>query len=92
MVKKNKPYWKNLPPPYEIEKDGFKMSDVKKDSEGWADASLYHPIPYDLVFMQTEKKSKPGWWTGQHWEGSRLVIEDKIFYWKLMPNDREKKD
>jgi hypothetical protein len=82
MTKKKTDRWKYCQPPYEIGKDGFRITDIEKNMDGWVDANIYHPIPYDLVLLQTEKKNKPGWWTGQHWEGLRLLAEDRVYYWK----------
>lgn len=74
--------WSKKEPPYEIGKDGFGVKDVKTNEEGWTDAKLFRPYPYDLVAMQTQRKIIPGWWTGQKWEGLRLRDGDKILFWK----------
>jgi hypothetical protein len=71
-----------MDPPYEVGKDGFGVKDVKTNEEGWADAKLYRPYPYDLVSMRTQRKIIPGWWSGQKWEGLHLRSDDSIFFWK----------
>lgn len=74
--------WKHRKPPHQIGKNGFGVLDIKKDIDGWVDAKIYRPFPYDLVHMKTETKTKSGWWTGLKWEGLRLKADDKVKYWK----------
>jgi hypothetical protein len=89
-TKKNtKLRWKESLPPYEVGRDGFEYRDIKKDIDGWIDAQIFRPIPYDLVLLKPEGKVKPGWWTGVQWDGYRLTSDEKVFYWK---QQQEKKD
>lgn len=75
--------WKDLHPPHEIGRFGFSISDVKKNEDGWVDAAVYRPVPYDMVHLKTQDKEKPGWWNGVRWEGLRVTHRDKINFWKF---------
>lgn len=77
------PPWKKMKPPYQLEKDGFRISDLKKDCEGWVDSMVYLPANYDLVLMRTNVRTIAGWWNGMAWEGLHLRPADKIVCWKL---------
>jgi hypothetical protein len=74
--------WRYQEPPYQVGKDGFRFTDLKTDYDGWIDAKWVYPFPYDLVFIKTQEKTKPGWWTGYSWEGLRITPEDVPLYWK----------
>jgi hypothetical protein len=65
---------------------------VKYDSDGWADASKYHPIDFDLLYLKIEGKKGTfrGWCSGNRWDGSKLECKDKILYWKRSTCDEEK--
>ena len=76
------PRWKKKKPPYVIGMDGFTYRDAIKDEDGWVDASKFLPMPYELVRVKTQDKSKNLWWNGREWEGFRKKDEDKVFYWK----------
>jgi len=92
---KKSPRWERMIPPYEVGRDGFEYRNVKKDIEGWADAQIYRPFPYDLVRMKPIGKAIPGWWNGTQWEGSRLKADEKVFYWKQegeMHDERKEKE
>lgn len=53
------------------------------DKEGWADATKYRPIPFDIVLLKTERdKELCGWWNKVRWVGLRLTRSDKITKWK----------
>jgi hypothetical protein len=56
---------------------------LKKDCDGWADAKINLPFPYDLVLMKMERKTIAGWWNGYRWEGLRMINDDKVLYWKM---------
>ena len=58
-------------------------NDIKHDFNNWVDASLYLPNEYDLCHCKMKDKTLPGWYTGHHWEGYRINIDDEILYWKL---------
>jgi hypothetical protein len=41
------------------------------------------PEPYTLCLLCLKDESiKPGWWTGQHWDGRRLKKEDVVLAYK----------
>lgn len=86
---KKEPFWKQMQPPYQIGKDGFIQKDLKKDYDDWVDAQMYLPISYDLVHMKMERKTVPGWWNGIHWEGLRMLSEDKVLFWKKRKEEVE---
>lgn len=75
--------WHTKEAPYTIGTDQFSLCHAKKDIEGWVDASFCRPMPYDLVWIKTDGRTKTGWWDGMHWEGVRLTKEDKILFWKI---------
>jgi len=75
--------WRKLNSPYEVGKNGFRLSDLPQDKEGWIDGRLYRPFAYDLVLIQTQSRVKPGWWNGQAWEGLRIKDDDEIICWKI---------
>ncbi len=75
--------WQDKPPPYQVGKDQFYPTHVKKDIEGWVDAKIYRPCPYDLLWLKTKDKTKPGWWNGTQWESLRLGEEFQVLYWKM---------
>lgn len=54
----------------------------QQDIDGWVDPALWLPFPYDIVWLKTETRIKPGWWTGTSWDGLRLKPEEKVLYWK----------
>ena len=67
----------------------YKM--VKHDCDGWADASLFLPASFDLVFLKLEgvKSIISGWYTGNRWDGRRLKEDQKVLYWKRNEDDEE---
>jgi|GEM_PF-2555048 len=81
--KKKPPRWLNLLPPYEVGKDDFTYKNVVKDTDGWADALVYKPLPYDLVNVKIINIIKSGWWDGSKWEGYRIKEDDIVLFWKL---------
>lgn len=80
--RKENPRWRLKKPPYQIEKDDFRVENLVRDFDGWVEAAIYRPIPYDLVSMKMKNKTCPGWWTGMRWEGLRMRKGDEILYWK----------
>lgn len=80
--KKQKTNWREKEPPYQVGKDEFTIFDVERDYDGWADATLYRPLAFELVVVQTETKKKRLWWDGNKWDGLRIAPEDKVLYWK----------
>jgi hypothetical protein len=61
---------------------------TKFESDGWADAEMYKPIPYDLILLETsEGKLKSGWWAEFNWDGRRVEPTDIIVRWKRLMYD-----
>lgn len=56
---------------------------VKYDLDGWADASVYLPKEFDLVYLRCEESNKTvrGWFCGKYWDGLRYK-DQKVLYWK----------
>lgn len=79
---KKQPDWKKKQPPYQIGVDGFTWYDLKKSYTGWTDPKMFLPLIYDLVLMQTPRKTIKGWWNGIEWEGLRLLPQDNVSSWK----------
>jgi hypothetical protein len=77
-----------------VGKDGFCNKDLKMDCDGWVEVETYRPIPFDLVLCKQERRTVPGWWDGQHWEGIRLHSDEPVIYWKKMSEifDEEEDD
>lgn len=65
-------------------KKGFKYTYKEvKYLDGWADAELFLPNNFDLVFLKLEEgKTRSGWHTGMGWDGLKLQPTDKVQYWK----------
>lgn len=69
-------------------KDGkfrkFSYIDIAYDEDGWALASKYLPLPYDLMWLQLKDGTiKSGWVEGKVWEGVRLKPSDKVVKWRI---------
>lgn len=79
--------WKLKEPPYQVGVDGFLNKDLKKDYDGWVDAKLFLPLAFDLVYMRLERRTIPGWWNGNFWEGMRLLETDCVLYWKYKKDE-----
>lgn len=42
------------------------------------------PSPYVLLLLKLEDNHvKRGWWTGQAWDGLRVMEEDVVIQWKI---------
>lgn len=55
--------------------------------DGWADASKYKPLKYDLVMLLYGKRQIPGWWTGNDWAGRKVPTNSEPTAWnKRMMN------
>lgn len=68
----------------------YTYTDIKFDSNGWADSKTDLPGDFDLVYMKVgEKKIIPGWISGSSWNGLRLKSKDLIPYWKRKPEEKE---
>lgn len=53
------------------------------DQNGWADATKFRPIPFDLVTVETHSGKKLcGWWTLVRWDGLYLKSSDSVLKWK----------
>ena len=79
--------WKLKKPPYQVGIDGFQNKDLSKDYNGWVDAKRFLPLAFDLVYMRLERRTIPGWWNGQYWEGMRLNEQDCVLYWKYKKDE-----
>lgn len=62
----------------------FTYQKVPVDADGWADATKYLPIDYDLCQLMVEGYRRPvrGWAVGIRWEGFRIKDGDKVICWK----------
>lgn len=55
---------------------------VPKDKDGWTNANLYKPDPFDLVYLMDDKgKCQTGWWTGTIWDYYQKKINN-VYLWK----------
>lgn len=62
----------------------YAYSDVTFDEDGWADAKLFMPGDFDLCHLKIkDKKTKPGWASGNKWDGLNVTLDDEILYWKI---------
>jgi hypothetical protein len=61
----------------------YKYSDIPKKN-GWADAEVFLPIPFDLMHVKEKSRPKelPAWWNGQNWVIPRLRCEYTVTQWK----------
>lgn len=60
----------------------LKYTDLPGEFPSWQDPKTFHPLPFDLVKVQTSEGIKSGWWTGNKWMGLRLRRGDKVISWK----------
>ena len=62
---------------------------VEYDKDGWVDASLFHPIDYDLLYLRIEglKDIIRGWCSGNVWDGMKWKDGYKVLFWKRDKND-----
>lgn len=81
---------------YKIKADGkkttvnFTYDDVKCDIDGWADSKEFMPGDFDLCELKIkDKKSKPGWATGQKFDGLNIQSDDEVLYWKKRKEPKE---
>ena len=68
----------------DIKRQGYVLyCDVEYDKNGWADARNCTPIPFDLVYIKTDKnKILVGWWKGSAWYSTRLKEDDHVIKWR----------
>lgn len=60
----------------------YSYSDVRFDSDGWADVKKYLPISFDLMLLKDEKnRTIVGWYAGGSWDGARYNGQE-IKLWK----------
>jgi hypothetical protein len=54
------------------------------DEDGWADASRFLPLDFDLCNVKVKDKPKTysGWHTANYWDGLNIKKDDVILYWK----------
>ena len=56
---------------------------VEVDENGFADASKYAPVEYDLLYLITDKGfRKNGWWCGNSYYSHRLKNDETVISWK----------
>lgn len=67
----------------------FSYNDIKYDEDGWADARLFHPLDYDLLYLKIEGKNEHvrGWCSGNVWDGLKYKTGDKVLFWKRSVHD-----
>ena len=88
-ARKNTKAWQKKDAPYTVSLDGFLITDVIFDPEGWADAKRYLPQPYEMVKIKTSEHLRNGWWNGIHWESLRLKPGEKTLAWKAIKNETQ---
>lgn len=65
------------------ESNTFTYKLARYDEHGWADASEFKPIPYDILYLRTESgRIVKGWWAEFFFDGYRLKPDDKVLKWK----------
>jgi len=75
--------------PYTVSLNGFTITDVIFDLDGWADSKKYLPQPYEMVKIKTNERIRNGWWNGLYWESLRLKPGEKILAWKVIKNETQ---
>lgn len=63
--------------------------DVLFDKDLWADALIYFPETFSIMYLKCQGLTKiyPGWWTGHEWSGLRLPEDAVVIAWKRRPED-----
>lgn len=62
---------------------------TKFDEDGWADANIASPIPFDLVTVETKTNKKiVAWWNTVVWKGLRLDDKDLVLRWRKRAYER----
>lgn len=64
---------------------------VAYDENGFADATLFHPIDYDLLTLRLHGKEDPikGWCCGNSWDGFKMQDSDIVTHWKKGKQEEE---
>lgn len=67
----------------------FTYKDIKFDIHGWAHASEYLPLDFDLVIAKIKDKEKEisAWCKGRNWEGIRMKLGEEVEKWKKIPSN-----
>ena len=61
----------------------YRYPDVKRDEDGWADATKFLPADYDLCRLKIkDRKSISGWHKVNQWDGVFLKDGYEVLYWK----------
>ncbi len=60
----------------------FGYRNVVYDDDGWADASLFYPHNYDLLYLKTSDGLKSGWKCPNRWDGLKIGAQEKVLLWK----------
>jgi len=89
LIRKPNKIWEQKDPPYTVSVDGFTISAVIFDPEGWADSRRYLPQPYEMVKIKTNEFTRNGWWNGIYWESLRLKPGEKVLAWKVIKNETQ---
>lgn len=65
------------------ESNTFVYKVTQFDENGWADATKYKPIPYDMIYLQTNyERVVKGWWAEFFFDGLRLKPDEIVVKWK----------
>ena len=66
----------------------YTYRDIVYDDKGWADATQYLPLDYDLIIAKDESgRVYSGWYNGFSWDGKYLTENHKITRWKRGEDD-----
>lgn len=70
---------------HETDEKYFTYKQVEYDKEGWADADKFHPVDFDLLYLQIEGSTGTlrGWCSGNAWDGLKYNGE-KVLKWKFV--------
>jgi hypothetical protein len=67
----------------------YPMCDYDKD--GYSDATLFHPLDYDLltVKLKGKKNTIKAWCCGNSWDGLLMEDGDIVTFWKKSKQEDE---
>jgi hypothetical protein len=58
-------------------------SKIEKDPEGWISFTIYSPIPFDLVEIETiDQQLFKAWFNGRIWEGYKIKNSPPVIKWR----------
>jgi len=57
---------------------------IEYDKDGWADATRYLPVDYDLCSLKVlgRRRVVHGWVCGWRWYGLRLSGDERVLFWR----------